>query len=52
VETKELEAIIPNDITLEKYSEIATPIYKKIVEINSENVKLKETRDQLLAKLI
>ena len=52
VETKELEAIIPNTSTLQKYSEIVTPIYKKIVEINSENVNLKESRDQLLAKLI
>jgi len=52
VETKELETIIPDDITLEKYSEIATPMYKKIVEINSENMNLKESRDQLLAKLI
>jgi len=46
VETKELEAIIPNTSTLQKYSEIVTPIYKKIVEINSENVNLKESRDQ------
>ena len=52
VETKELETIIPNTSTLQKYSEIATPMYKKIVEINSENVNLKESRDQLLAKLI
>lgn len=52
VETKELEAIIPENSTLRKYSEIATPMYKKIVEINSENVNLKQSRDQLLAKLI
>jgi len=52
VETKELEAIIPDNSTLGKYSEIATPMYKKIVEINFENEKLKKSRDQLLAKLI
>lgn len=52
VETRELEAIVPNIEVLEKYSKIATPMYKKIIEINSENKELQKSRDQLLAKLI
>lgn len=52
VETRDLEAITPSEEVLEKYRKIAMPMYKKIIEINSENQKLKESRDQLLAKLI
>lgn len=52
VETKNLEVIIPSETLLKKYSEVAMPMYKKIVEINSENESLKKSRDHLLTKLI
>ena len=52
VETKNLEIVIPGENMLERYAKIAMPTYNKIVEIHSENLKLKESRDQLLAKLI
>ncbi|MDP4001737.1 MAG: restriction endonuclease subunit S [bacterium] len=52
VETKELEMVVPDEEALERYSEVAMPMYKKIVEINYENQKLKQSRDQLLLKLI
>jgi len=52
VETKKLETLIPTEEVLGQYSDITTPMYKKIVEINYENEQLRQTRDQLLAKLI
>lgn len=52
VETRDLEAIVPSEEVLERYGRIAMPMYEKIVEINSENQRLRESRDQLLAELI
>ena len=52
IETKNLEILVPSKSVLEKYSEVVTPMYKKIVAINAESENLKKTRDQLISKLI
>jgi type I restriction enzyme S subunit len=49
---KEYAISIPNSEVLEKFSEVINPIFENIKNNASENIKLTDTRDYLLPKLI
>ncbi len=52
VETGKIQFLVPTRDTLDKFSDLAGPIYKKIVKNSEENQKLASLRDLLLPKLM
>ncbi|MCX6706479.1 MAG: restriction endonuclease subunit S, partial [Candidatus Woesebacteria bacterium] len=47
-----LEIVVPNDSTMQKFHQLVEPMYKKILTISKENQKLATMRDLLLPKLM
>lgn len=52
VHLKQIEVLVPDKNILDKFSNIANPLYEKIIAIMSENQKLTALRDLLLPKLM
>lgn len=47
-----IEILKPDEKSLQKYSEVVTPIFQKILQNHEENQTLTQLRDTLLPKLI
>jgi type I restriction enzyme S subunit len=52
VETGKIELTIPSRGALDKFSEVASPVYERLVKNADENQRLAALRDLLLPKLM
>jgi len=48
----ESKVVVPDELILKKADIILEPIFKQLISLQEENISLKQSRDQLLAKLI
>ena len=52
IKTGEVKIIIPNEALLLNFERIVSPLIKNIINLNRQNIKLKQARDRLLPKLM